>query len=111
MSAYAAAGGPATVARPGHFSILIAQLGHIAQIAATDWLEPNVGNPDRAGPAAWIGEILDDPHTREVLSALLDVLSGTTGPMPSRVLGQPDAGRTGPLAGQPRKRRWPRFAA
>lgn len=72
VSAYAAAGGPATVARRGDFSMLIAQLGHIAQIAATDWLEPNVRSPDRAGAAAWIGEILDQPHTRQVLSSLMD---------------------------------------
>jgi len=96
MSAYAAAGGPATVARPGHFSMLIAQLGHIAEIAATDWLEPNARNPHRAGAAAWIGEILDEPHTRKVLGALLDVVSGTARPMPPRLLGQQDAGRTGP---------------
>jgi Ser/Thr protein kinase RdoA (MazF antagonist) len=96
MSAYAAAGGPATVVRPGHFSMLIAQLGHIAQMAAMDWLEPNVRNPDRAGAVAWIGEILDEPHTREVLGALLDVVSGTIRPMPPRVLWQQDAGRTGP---------------
>jgi hypothetical protein len=55
-----------------------------------------VRNPDRASAAAWIGEILDDPHTREVLGALLDVVSDTTGPIPSRVRGQQDAGRTGP---------------
>jgi Ser/Thr protein kinase RdoA (MazF antagonist) len=73
MSAYAAAGGPAKVSRPGHFSMLIAQLGHIAEIAAMDWLEPNVRNPDRAGAAAWIGELIDEPHTREVLGALLTV--------------------------------------
>jgi Ser/Thr protein kinase RdoA (MazF antagonist) len=79
MSAYRAAGGPATVARPGHFSMLIAQLGHIAEIAARDWLEPNIRNPDRGGAAAWIGEILDEPHTREVLGALLDVVSGMPG--------------------------------
>ena len=75
MAAYTTAGGPATVTRPGHFSMLIAQLGHIAQLAATDWLEPNVRNPNRAGAAAWIAEILDEPHTRAVLSALLDVVS------------------------------------
>jgi hypothetical protein len=73
-SAYTAAGGPATVARPGHFSMLIAQLGHIAEIAATDWLAPNVRNPDRAGSAAWIKEILDEPHTRDVLAELLDAV-------------------------------------
>jgi len=74
MSAYTAAGGTATVTRPGHFSMLIAKLGHITEMAATDWLEPNVRNPDRAGAQAWIGETLDDPHTREVLTALLDHL-------------------------------------
>lgn len=78
MSAYAAVGGPATVSRTGHFSMLIAQLGNIAQTAATDWLEPNVRNPDRAGSAAWIGEILDEPHTREVLTRLLDAVYGAT---------------------------------
>ncbi len=30
--------GPATVSRRGHFSMLIAQLGHITELAATDWL-------------------------------------------------------------------------
>jgi Ser/Thr protein kinase RdoA (MazF antagonist) len=76
MSAYAAEGGPATVTRPGDFSMLIAQFGHIAEIAATDWLEPNVRNPDRAGAEAWIGEILDEPHTRDVLTALLTAIEG-----------------------------------
>lgn len=71
MSAYDAAGGPGTVSRPGHFSMLIAQLGHITEIAGNDWLTPNARNPDRAGSAAWIGETLDDPHTRDRLAALL----------------------------------------
>lgn len=88
MSAYAAGGGPATVARPGHFSMLIAQLGHIAEIAALDWLKPNVRNPDRAGAAAWIGEMLNEPHTREVLGALLHAVSGMTRPMPPWLPGQ-----------------------
>lgn len=70
-SAYTAAGGPATLDRPGHFSMLIAQLGHINEMAATDWLEPNARNPDRAGAEAWISETLDDPHTRARLTALL----------------------------------------
>ena len=69
--AYRDAGGPATVSRRGHFSMLIAQLGHITEIAATDWLEPNPRSPERADSAAWIGEVLDEPHTREVLDTLL----------------------------------------
>lgn len=70
-SAYTAAGGPAALTRPGNFSMLIAQLGHINELAALDWLEPNARNPDRAGSEAWIAETLDDPHTRARLSALL----------------------------------------
>ena len=70
--AYRGAGGPAAVTRRGHFSMLIAQLGHIAETAATDWLEPNPRSPDRADSAAWIGEVLDEPHTRDVLDSLLD---------------------------------------
>jgi hypothetical protein len=58
--------------------------------------EPNVRNPDRAGAAAWIGEILDEPHTREMLSALLDVIPDTTRPIPPPARGQHDAGRTRP---------------
>jgi aminoglycoside phosphotransferase (APT) family kinase protein len=69
--AYRQAGGPAAVNRRGHFSMLIAQLGHIAEIAATDWLEPNARSPQRADSAAWIGEVLDDPHTRRLLETLL----------------------------------------
>jgi Ser/Thr protein kinase RdoA (MazF antagonist) len=70
-NAYLDAGGPARVLRPGHFSMLIAQLGHIAELAATDWLVPNPRSPKRADAAAWIGEILDEPHTRQVLTTLL----------------------------------------
>jgi Ser/Thr protein kinase RdoA (MazF antagonist) len=71
LSAYAAAGGPGTVTRPGDFSMLIAQLGHVAELAGNDWLVPNVRNPDRTVAAAWIGEVLGEPHTRELLTGLL----------------------------------------
>ena len=70
-NAYRAAGGPGAVTTRGHFSMLIAQLGHITEIAATDWLNPSPRSPDRADSAAWIGETLDEPHTRELLDALL----------------------------------------
>jgi Ser/Thr protein kinase RdoA (MazF antagonist) len=69
--AYREAGGPATVNRRGHFSMLIAQLGHITEIAATDWLKPNPRSPERADSAAWIGEVLEEPHTRELLESIL----------------------------------------
>jgi len=69
--AYRHAGGQAVVSRPGHFSMLIAQLGHINEAAATDWLTPNPRSPQRADAAAWIGQTLDDPHTRERLESIL----------------------------------------
>lgn len=71
VSGYREAGGPATVSRRGHFSMLVAQLGHITETAASDWLQPNPRSPNRADAAAWIGEVLDEPHTREVLESLL----------------------------------------
>lgn len=71
MTAYRGAGGHATVSRRGHFSMLIAQLGHITEMAANDWLEPNSRSPDRADSVAWISEVLDEPHTRELLKSLL----------------------------------------
>ncbi|WP_230687105.1 phosphotransferase enzyme family protein [Catellatospora vulcania] len=70
--AYRQAGGPGAVDRRGSFSMLIAQLGHITEIAATDWLRPNARSPRRADAAAWISEVLDEPHTRELLDALLE---------------------------------------
>lgn len=71
IDAYRQAGGRAAVNRRGHFSMLIAQLGHIAEIAAADWLTPNPRSPQRTDSAAWIGEMLDEPHTRELLDTLL----------------------------------------
>jgi len=76
--AYRDAGGPAAVTRRGHFSMLIAQLGHITEMAATDWLKPNARSPDRADSAAWIGEVLEEPHTRELLETILVATRGTT---------------------------------
>jgi hypothetical protein len=60
--------------------MLIAQLGHITEIAATDWLRPNPRSPDRADSAAWIGEVLDEPHTRELLKTSLGAVCGGTTP-------------------------------
>jgi hypothetical protein len=51
--------------------MLIAQLGHIIELAAKDWLTPNLRSPQRADAVEWISEVLDDPHTREVLDSLL----------------------------------------
>lgn len=76
MAAYRAAGGPGSISRRGHFSMLIAQLGHITETAATDWLDPNPRTPERSDAEAWIREVLDEPHTREALGSLLAAASG-----------------------------------
>ena len=61
----------------GHFSMLIAQLGHITEMAATDWLHPNPRSPRRADAAAWIGQVLGEPHSRELLGTLLQAAGGS----------------------------------
>ena len=71
LAAYREAGGPAVVEGRGHFTMLIAQLGHITELAARDWLEPNPRSPRREDAEAWISEVFDDPHTRAVLARLL----------------------------------------
>jgi aminoglycoside phosphotransferase (APT) family kinase protein len=78
--AYRDAGGPGRLNRRGHFSMLIAQLGHITEIAATDWLQPNPRSPDRAESESWISEVFDDPHTRERLDDLLAAVAAPLGP-------------------------------
>ena len=88
--AYREAGGPAAVSRRGHFSMLIAQLGHITETAASDWLNPNPRSPDRADSEAWISEVFDEPHTRE----LLDTLVGGRPRERSAVNGRSPAGVT-----------------
>jgi Ser/Thr protein kinase RdoA (MazF antagonist) len=77
-NAYREAGGPAEVNRRGHFSMLIAQLGHITELAAGDWLRPNARSPQRADSAAWIAEVLDEPHTRELLDSVLKATEDAT---------------------------------
>jgi Ser/Thr protein kinase RdoA (MazF antagonist) len=78
--AYREAGAPAIVNRRGHFSMLIAQLGHISETAATDWIKPNPRSPERADSAAWVGEVLDEPHTRELLESILAAAGGAAAP-------------------------------
>jgi hypothetical protein len=80
MRAYQQAGGPAAVDRRGHFLMLIAQLGHITELAATDWLVPNRRSLDRADSAAWIGEVLNELHTRELLEHLLAAVHRAVSP-------------------------------
>jgi hypothetical protein len=67
-------GGPGRVARPGDFSMLIAQLGHIGETACREWLSPTVRMPDRGESAAWFAELVDRPHHRVVLQEILTAI-------------------------------------
>ena len=78
INAYREFGGPGRVDRRGHFSMLIAQLGHITEVAGFDWLKPNARSPDRADSSAWISEVLDEPHTRELLESILRAVRAPT---------------------------------
>jgi len=71
IAAYESAGGPGRVHGPGEFSMLIATLGHITELAARSWLRAAPGSAERADAQAWVRETLDDPHTRDRLLALL----------------------------------------
>jgi len=64
----------------GHFSMLIAQLGHITETAASDWLTPSPRSPERTDSAAWVGETLEEPHTRELLDTILRAAGGDAAP-------------------------------
>src|SRR5258706_11782912 len=52
--AYIDAGGPGRIERPGHFSMVISQIGHIGELSCRRWLdpplaadpEPNAARPD-----------------------------------------------------------------
>jgi thiamine kinase-like enzyme len=66
--AYVEAGGPGSVERPGHFSMAIAQLGHLGELACRRWLDPS---EDRARSAARVDEFLGDPITRQLIEELL----------------------------------------
>ncbi len=72
--AYRQAGGPAVVNQRRHFSMLIAQLGHITEAAASDWLTPNPRSPQQADAEEWISGTLNEPHTRDLLDAILGAM-------------------------------------
>jgi aminoglycoside phosphotransferase (APT) family kinase protein len=70
MDAYTGAGGPAQVVGREDFSMLAAQLGHIAEHAASSWLAATDPGA-RADAADWVAELIGDPHTRRGLDDLL----------------------------------------
>jgi Ser/Thr protein kinase RdoA (MazF antagonist) len=73
-TAYAEAGGPTRVSRPGHFTMLIAEQAHIAHLAASRWIgEDDAQERDRL--EAWFRELLDDPVTLPRIERVLDAVA------------------------------------
>lgn len=74
--AYAAAGGPGRVERLEDFSMVIAQLGHILEIACRRWLTASASADVRVLNEARIGEFLAKPLDHRLIERLLGDVNG-----------------------------------
>jgi Ser/Thr protein kinase RdoA (MazF antagonist) len=74
--AYVAAGGPGRIAGPGDCSMLIAQLGHIAERHCALWLEIGAREPQRTRATRGVDEFLGRPLTRGVIDDLIAAVTG-----------------------------------
>ena len=70
--AYVEADGPGRIERAGHFSMAIAQLGHLGELACRRWLDPTY---DRARSAARVQEFLGEPMTRQLIDGFLAAIT------------------------------------
>jgi len=73
---YREAGGPGTVRTRADFSMTIAQLGHILEIACRIWLDPDTSEDERRHQETRVAEFVDEPLTVAVVDELLDVVGG-----------------------------------
>ena len=71
--AYIDAGGPGRVERPGHFSMVIAQIGHIGELSCKRWLDPSL-SAERDHNGARVDEFVTQPITRTVIDQILDAV-------------------------------------
>jgi Ser/Thr protein kinase RdoA (MazF antagonist) len=70
--AYVEGGGPGRIDRPGTFSMLVAQLGHIGENACARWLDPS--EPERDHQLTRAEEFIALPLTRARIEELLSAL-------------------------------------
>jgi hypothetical protein len=71
---YHRAGGHGRVDRRGSFSMAIAQLGHIVEIACRHWLDPTKPEDERRRQIGRVAEFTDEPLTLDVIDAILDAV-------------------------------------
>ena len=74
-AAYLDAGGPGRLTRRGDLTMLVAQLGHIAQVGCERWLASST-DQERARNADWVSEFLDEPVTVEAIDRILLAVNG-----------------------------------
>jgi hypothetical protein len=74
---YRRAGGPGRVEGRGAFSMTIAQLGHITEIACRIWLHPATSQEERRRQEARVGEYTGDPLTLRVIDEILGAVAGS----------------------------------
>lgn len=68
--AYREAGGPGRIIGLADLTMLVAQLGHIGEMASRRWLAER--DPvERAHLETWVREFIDEPVTREVASGIV----------------------------------------
>ncbi len=72
--AYVETGGPGRVDRPGHFSMAIAQLGHIGEMACATWLDPDEPEMERERAVTRAAEFTEHALMRATIDSLLDAL-------------------------------------
>ena len=77
-AAYREAGGPGTMRTRGDFSMTIAQLGHITEIACRIWLNRDTSEEERRRQEGRIGQGLEQPLTVAVIDELLDAVASVT---------------------------------
>jgi Ser/Thr protein kinase RdoA (MazF antagonist) len=61
-AAYVEAGGPGRVTAPSDLTVVVAQLGHIAELGCHRWLASET-DAERAHNEGWVREFLDEPLT------------------------------------------------
>jgi Ser/Thr protein kinase RdoA (MazF antagonist) len=71
--AYIDSGGPGRIERPNHFSMVIAQIGHIGELSCRRWLDPTL-SADREHNATRVDEFVNQPLTRAFVSQVLDAI-------------------------------------
>jgi len=71
---YRDAGGPGAVRTRADFSMTIAQLGHILEIACRIWLDPETTEAERRHQEGRVAEFVDDPFTLAVVDELLEAV-------------------------------------